>query len=115
MYPSFLGLDLVEMPEDDRTAQTLSSVHPLISHPYTKMPDYGSPGFQSRKSKLDIIVIASYVFDWLILVVVGVVGVILGNVSPNKRPFSLQDPNISYVLPSPPSHNVSYCGMLTAS
>ncbi|KAI2622926.1 acid phosphatase/Vanadium-dependent haloperoxidase [Hypomontagnella submonticulosa] len=60
------------------------------------MPDYGSPGFQSRKSKLDIIVIASYVFDWLILVVVGVVGVILGNVSPNKRPFSLQDPNISF-------------------
>ncbi|KAI0387284.1 acid phosphatase/Vanadium-dependent haloperoxidase [Hypomontagnella monticulosa] len=60
------------------------------------MPDYGAPGLKSRKSKPDIVVIASYVFDWLILVAVGVVGVILGNITPNKRPFSLQDPNISF-------------------
>ncbi|KAK6958174.1 hypothetical protein Daesc_000969 [Daldinia eschscholtzii] len=61
------------------------------------MPDRSKTGFQSRnKSKPSFIVIGSYVFDWLILIVVGIVGVILGNVTPNKRPFSLQDPNISF-------------------
>ncbi|KAI1375548.1 acid phosphatase/Vanadium-dependent haloperoxidase [Hypoxylon crocopeplum] len=60
------------------------------------MPDHGSPSLQSRKSKLSTVVIGSYVFDWLILVVVGIIGVVLGNVAPNKRPFSLQDPNISF-------------------
>ncbi|KAI2616578.1 acid phosphatase/Vanadium-dependent haloperoxidase [Hypoxylon sp. NC1633] len=60
------------------------------------MPDRGSASLHGRPSKSSIIVIGSYVFDWLILVVVGVVGVILGNVTPNKRPFSLQDPNISF-------------------
>ncbi|KAI1415686.1 acid phosphatase/Vanadium-dependent haloperoxidase [Hypoxylon sp. FL1857] len=60
------------------------------------MPEYGFPSAQSRKSKLSAVVIGSYVFDWLILIVVGVIGVVLGNVTPNKRPFSLQDPNISF-------------------
>ncbi|OTB03077.1 hypothetical protein M426DRAFT_61120 [Hypoxylon sp. CI-4A] len=60
------------------------------------MPDYHSAGLPARKPKLSAVVIGSYVFDWLILIVVGVVGVILGNVTPNKRPFSLQDPNISF-------------------
>ncbi|KAI1398758.1 acid phosphatase/Vanadium-dependent haloperoxidase [Hypoxylon fuscum] len=60
------------------------------------MPEHGSLRPQSQKSKLSMLVIGSYVFDWLILVVVGIIGVILGNVTPNKRPFSLQDPNISF-------------------
>ncbi|KAH7026546.1 PAP2 superfamily-domain-containing protein [Microdochium trichocladiopsis] len=51
----------------------------------------------SRSSnKITVIQILSYVFDWIILVAVGVVGLILGDVTPNKRPFSLQDPNISF-------------------
>lgn len=84
--------------EDDRTVPTLNSISPLLAHPYSKMPEHGSLRPQSQKSKLSMLVIGSYVFDWLILVVVGIIGVILGNVTPNKRPFSLQDPNISYVL-----------------
>lgn len=84
------------MPEGD---SAVPSISPLLSHPYSKMPDRSPSGFQSRKSKLSFVVVGSYVFDWLILIVVGVVGVILGNVTPNKRPFSLQDPNISCVLP----------------
>ncbi|KAH8905535.1 acid phosphatase/Vanadium-dependent haloperoxidase, partial [Coniochaeta sp. PMI_546] len=39
---------------------------------------------------------ASYVFDWIILIVVAVVGFILGNITPNKRPFNLEDPDISF-------------------
>jgi hypothetical protein len=39
---------------------------------------------------------ASYVFDWIILIVVAVVGFILGNITPNKRPFNLEDRDISY-------------------
>ncbi|KJZ79128.1 hypothetical protein HIM_01279 [Hirsutella minnesotensis 3608] len=39
---------------------------------------------------------ASYAFDWIILIVVVVAGGILGRIEPNKRPFSLDDPNISF-------------------
>lgn len=49
-------------------------------------------------NKISLVQTLSYVFDWVILIIVGVIGVILGNITPNKRPFSLQDPNISYVL-----------------
>jgi membrane-associated phospholipid phosphatase len=41
-------------------------------------------------------VFLSYVFDWVVLVVLGVAAYILGKISPNKRPFSLNDPNISF-------------------
>jgi len=42
--------------------------------------------------------ITSYVFDWVILIAVGGVGAVVGNITPNKRPFQLEDPNISYVV-----------------
>ena len=38
---------------------------------------------------------ASYVFDWIILVVIVVVAGFLGRITPNMRPFALNDPNIS--------------------
>lgn len=79
------------MPEDDRNIPT-----PLLSQPYSRMSEHGFANMPSRKSKMSAMVIGSYVFDWLILIAVGVVGVVLGNVTPNKRPFSLQDPNISF-------------------
>ncbi|KAK1709014.1 PAP2 superfamily protein [Colletotrichum lupini] len=40
--------------------------------------------------------IGSYVFDWLVLAVVGGIATVLGIVEPNKRPFSVLDPNISF-------------------
>ncbi len=37
----------------------------------------------------------SYASDWIILAVVAAVGAVLNNLTPNKRPFHLEDPNIS--------------------
>lgn len=42
-----------------------------------------------------MLVTASYVFDWIVLVVLGVTGYIMAEVTPNKRPFWVADPNIS--------------------
>ena len=44
-------------------------------------------------------VVVSYVFDWVIIAVAAAIGYVLGEKTPNKRPFSLHDPNISYVKP----------------
>lgn len=41
------------------------------------------------------LVVASYTFDWVVLGAFGGVGYYLGKKEPNKRPFSLVDPNIS--------------------
>ncbi|KAI6785852.1 PA-phosphatase related-family protein-like protein [Emericellopsis cladophorae] len=41
-------------------------------------------------------VFLSYALDWIVLVALGVVGYVLGKISPNKRPFSLNDPEISF-------------------
>lgn len=43
-----------------------------------------------------ISLVASYAFDWLVLGALGGVGYYLGNKEPNKRPFSLTDPDISF-------------------
>ncbi|PKS07871.1 hypothetical protein jhhlp_006479 [Lomentospora prolificans] len=51
-------------------------------------------GPPSRKGT--ILVGSSYVFDWLVLIAMAVVGYIMGHVTPNKRPFYLADPNISF-------------------
>ncbi|KAM7202434.1 PAP2 superfamily domain containing protein [Rhypophila sp. PSN 637] len=50
----------------------------------------------SKPKKVTWVVIASYVFDWAILIAAAAIGYIMGEVSPNKRPFSLQDPNIAF-------------------
>ncbi|KAK5634735.1 hypothetical protein RRF57_010448 [Xylaria bambusicola] len=61
------------------------------------MPDLDVLPPRTRPKKMSVVVILSYAFDWLIMVVVGLIGYFLGNVTPNKRPFSLLDPNIAYV------------------
>jgi hypothetical protein len=52
-------------------------------------------GGGSRKKGKTWVLALSYAFDWFILVVGGLVGYILGKVTPNMRPFSLQNPEIS--------------------
>ncbi|KAI0118642.1 PAP2 superfamily-domain-containing protein [Nemania sp. FL0031] len=42
------------------------------------------------------ILVASYAFDWALLVVLAVLGYILNNLSPNHHAFSVVDPSISY-------------------
>ncbi|PHH91562.1 hypothetical protein CDD83_11213 [Cordyceps sp. RAO-2017] len=39
---------------------------------------------------------ASYAFDWIVLIIVVVIAGFLGRIEPNKRPFALDDPNISF-------------------
>ncbi|KAL2014998.1 hypothetical protein VTK56DRAFT_6541 [Thermocarpiscus australiensis] len=49
-----------------------------------------------RKGRPSWVVALSYASDWAILIIFGVVGYILGDITPNKRPFSLDDRNISF-------------------
>ncbi|KAI0530413.1 acid phosphatase/Vanadium-dependent haloperoxidase [Xylaria digitata] len=60
------------------------------------MPDFDILPPRTRSKKMSTLVILSYAFDWLIMVVVGLIGYFLGNVTPNKRPFSLLDNNIAF-------------------
>lgn len=52
------------------------------------------PRRQSTRSQA--MVAASYVFDWVIILVILGVSFYMGNHPPNKRPFFLEDPNISF-------------------
>lgn len=49
-----------------------------------------------RDAKRSAMVVASsYVFDWVIILVIFGVSLYLNHQEPNRRPFSLEDPNIS--------------------
>ena len=72
------------------------------------MKDPAASRLKPTMNRITIVQTLSYVFDWIILIVVGVIGLILGNVTPNKRPFSLQDPNISYVMSLSPHCLLAY-------
>ena len=50
-----------------------------------------------RKGKVSWVLGLSYVFDWCVLVAFAAIGYVLGDITPNKRPFSLDDRNIAYV------------------
>ncbi|KAI9737640.1 MAG: hypothetical protein M1818_005644 [Claussenomyces sp. TS43310] len=43
-----------------------------------------------------LLLILSYVFDWVVIIVGAVVGAVLGNITPNKRPINVYDPDISF-------------------
>lgn len=59
----------------------------------TPIASQARPRNQSRRSM--IIVVASYVFDWAIILVMLGVAFYMGNRPPNRRHFFLEDPNIS--------------------
>ncbi|KAK8050037.1 lipid phosphate phosphatase 4 [Apiospora phragmitis] len=48
-----------------------------------------------KKHNASWVLIASYATDWIVLIAADAVGFYLGNITPNRRPFSLEDPNIS--------------------
>lgn len=50
---------------------------------------------RSRRGHWTPSLIGSYVADWFVLAAVGGIATVLGFVEPNKRPFSVLDPNIS--------------------
>ncbi|KAI9644945.1 hypothetical protein NHQ30_006980 [Ciborinia camelliae] len=49
-----------------------------------------------KNGKFSTAVALSYVFDWVILIISGAIGTLFAIKTPNKRPFSLVDPDISY-------------------
>ncbi|KAL7909831.1 acid phosphatase/Vanadium-dependent haloperoxidase [Trichoderma velutinum] len=53
-------------------------------------------GSEARMGRPSIRLISSYIFDWIVLIVVTGVGYVLGVITPNKRPFSLVNPDISF-------------------
>lgn len=66
---------------------------------YYKMADSG-PGFGAKlreSGRFSVRLAISYAFDWFVIIAVAAIAVVLGRIEPNKRPFSLNDPNISYV------------------
>ncbi|KAK4165815.1 PAP2 superfamily-domain-containing protein [Cladorrhinum sp. PSN259] len=82
------------------------SIRPLIDSrsisPATTFPTRNTmdtldlAGGNVRRSKLSWVVGLSYVVDWVILAAVGAVGYVLGHITPNKRPFALDDRNIAF-------------------
>jgi hypothetical protein len=52
-------------------------------------------GSEVKMGRPSIRLISSYIFDWIVLIVVAAVGYVLGVITPNKRPFSLVNPDIS--------------------
>ncbi|KAK4117383.1 PAP2-domain-containing protein [Canariomyces notabilis] len=53
-------------------------------------------GSVRRKEKPSWVLALSYVLDWVVLIAFAAVGYVLGDIEPNKRPFSLDDRNISF-------------------
>ena len=72
-----------------------ASILPASSYPAqpTIMDERLSGG---RKKGKAWVVMLSYASDWAILAVGGILGYIMGHQTPNKRPFSLHDPDISF-------------------
>ncbi|KAH6985497.1 hypothetical protein EDB80DRAFT_756610 [Ilyonectria destructans] len=53
----------------------------------------------ARGGHISIRLLFSYAFDWLFLIVVAAIAALLGRIEPKTRPFSLVDPDISFVPP----------------
>lgn len=68
-----------------------------MRRPYNKMAGSRSDHLAAAKRNMSIKTALSYVFDWVVLIVAVGIAAVLGNLEPHKRPFSLNDPDISYV------------------
>ncbi|EFX01116.1 pap2 domain containing protein [Grosmannia clavigera kw1407] len=83
---------------------TDQSATPLISSTgfQTSTNDSASPvtfaAMAPRRSsdRISPMVVAAGIVDWIIIVAAGVGGYYLGNLTPNMRPFQLEDPDISF-------------------
>ncbi|KAM6506411.1 hypothetical protein FSOLCH5_013393 [Fusarium solani] len=53
-------------------------------------------GFTPGARHISMRLLLSYALDWLALIVVAAIAALLGRIEPNKRPFSLVDPDISF-------------------
>ena len=97
------------MPDIGTSPLIAHTASPPLPSPYTgtHYPDSGVvPGAQmaglvnshrwgARTRYASAWVVASGVLDWLLIVATAVGGFYLGEITPNKRPFQLEDPDIS--------------------
>ena len=90
------------MSDGDAAAATpfIASSTPGYSQSYRRITSFEDaqryrPPLMASRKKGGWVLAASYVSDWIILIIVAVVGFVLGDITPNKRPFYLEDPNIS--------------------
>lgn len=51
---------------------------------------------RAKPGHVSMTLVLSYVVDWVIIIVAAAVGAVFSNITPNKRPFSLVNPEISY-------------------
>lgn len=51
---------------------------------------------EHSSARTTMLLVASGIVDWLLIIGAGVGGYYLGDITPNKRPFQLEDPNISF-------------------
>ncbi|KAL2137085.1 hypothetical protein VTI74DRAFT_9691 [Chaetomium olivicolor] len=85
----------------DESIRPLINAHTISSTPTFEARDTMdnmdlAGGNVRRKGKVSWVLALSYVFDWVVLVAFGVIGYVLGKITPNKRPFSLDDRNIAF-------------------
>lgn len=52
-------------------------------------------GSVRRKGKVSWVLALSYVFDWAVLIAFAAIGYVLGEITPNQRPFSLDNRDIA--------------------
>lgn len=62
---------------------------------YERMAPAGSSQVAALRDQFSLRLIASYIFDWIILVIITVAAYIIGRIEPNKRSFSLADRDVS--------------------
>ena len=68
-----------------------------MRRPYSKMGGSQPDHLASTRRNMPIKLAISYVFDWVVIFAAIGIATVLGDIEPNKRPFSLNDPDISYV------------------
>lgn len=51
---------------------------------------------RANPSRVSIALVLSYVVDWVVIIVAAGIGAIFSTITPNKRPFSLVNPDISF-------------------
>lgn len=67
-----------------------------VTHTQTFRHGSFSTDFQTQRTMAMMLLTASYVFDWVVLIVFAAIGFVVGNLAPSRRPFHLDDPTIDF-------------------
>jgi hypothetical protein len=87
------------LPDAARHSELHDSIEQQEGFPDARMASTGSGrrgvGGNQSSAKITFLVILSYVSDWLVLIAAALGGLFIGNANPRKRPFQLENPDIS--------------------